>query len=150
VSPKLRTNCNEKLIGRANGRRWSGDRWMRNTSGREKAKYTRASGTLSVTNGLGWNSVLLSAKPICITLNYGTVCLKVLFRTSSIVWLYYRRRYEGEVVPGIKSEGKVMRLLNKLSITPWRHVGERRYNSTILDLSTRWSSASRPAALRLW
>jgi hypothetical protein len=83
VSTKLRTNCNGKLIGRSNCSLWSGDRWMRNRSDRDKAKYTRSSGTLSVTNGLEWSSVLLSAKPMCVTVNYGTVCLKV-FRTSPI------------------------------------------------------------------
>jgi hypothetical protein len=35
---------------------------------------------------------------LCVTLNCGTVYLKVLFRTSSD--FYYRRWYEGEVVPG--------------------------------------------------
>jgi hypothetical protein len=29
-------------------------------------------------------------------------------------------------------------LIMKLSTTPWRHVRESRYSSTILDLSTRW------------
>jgi hypothetical protein len=37
----------------------------------------------------------------------------------------------------ICKEGKVP-VLNYLSITPWRHMGEWRYCSTILDLGTRW------------
>jgi hypothetical protein len=31
---------------------------------------------------LEWRSVLLNAKPICVTVNYGTVSLNVLFWTS--------------------------------------------------------------------
>jgi hypothetical protein len=29
-------------------------------------------------------------------------------------------------------------VINKLSTTPWGHMGEQRYSSTILDLTTRW------------
>jgi hypothetical protein len=35
-------------------------------------------------------------------------------------------------------KGKVVRMLNYLSTTPWRRVWECRYSSTTLYLSTRW------------
>jgi hypothetical protein len=36
-------------------------------------------------------------------------------------------------------KGKAVPLLNELSNTLWRHRGEWRYSSTILDLGTRWN-----------
>jgi hypothetical protein len=38
----------------------------------------------------------------------------------------------------ITGKGKVVPLFNDLRTTPWRHIGEWRYLSTILDLGTRW------------
>jgi hypothetical protein len=37
-----------------------------------------------------------------------------------------------------EGKGKVAPVLNYLSTMPWRHMGEWRYSSTILDLGTRW------------
>jgi hypothetical protein len=36
-------------------------------------------------------------------------------------------------------KGKVILVLNSLSTTPWRHMGEWRYSSTILELINRWT-----------
>jgi hypothetical protein len=41
-------------------------------------------------------------------------------------------------------KGKIVNVLNLLSIMPWRHMGEWRYGSTILDLSTRWMNGQLP------
>jgi hypothetical protein len=43
-------------------------------------------------------------------------------------YLVYKRKVKRKVVP----------VLNSLSAMPWRHSGEWRYSSTILDLGTRW------------
>jgi hypothetical protein len=38
----------------------------------------------------------------------------------------------------VKVKGKVVPMLNKLSTMPWRHIGQWRCSSTILNLSTKW------------
>jgi hypothetical protein len=50
-------------------------------------------------------------------------------RKENIHWsLNFKRKKEGKAVP----------VLYWLSTMPWRHIGEWRYNSTILYLGTRW------------
>jgi hypothetical protein len=39
---------------------------------------------------------------------------------------------------GTQARGKVVPVVNQLSTTPWRRMGEWRYNTIILDLGTRW------------
>jgi hypothetical protein len=49
-------------------------------------------------------------------------------------------------------KGKVVPVLNWLSISPWKHMGEWRYSSTVLDLDirSRWVASSTPRPLCPW
>jgi hypothetical protein len=63
------------------------------------------------------------------------------------MWVrFHLRTYPYIFLEGKK--GKVVPVLNWLSTVPWRHMGEWRYSSTILDLGVRWrwmvSSTPRP------
>jgi hypothetical protein len=73
---------------------------------------------------LGWYPVAL-----CL----GQIWLKSVQKVPT-----WHKRMEGQTDITYQVKSEVAPVLNTLSTTPWKHMGEWRYSSTILDLRTRW------------